>query len=61
MITTKIWLLALLTGSLTLPTRGQEPTFRARSNVVTVPTLVKDEHGQVIYGLQANDFIIEDD
>ena len=39
----------------------QEPTFSAQSNVVLVPTLVRDASGKVVYGLQAKDFIIEDD
>ena len=39
----------------------QEPTFNAQSNVVLVPTLVRDASGNVVYGLQAKDFIIEDD
>jgi VWFA-related protein len=45
----------------TAPTVAQEPTFRAQSNVVTVPALVKDGKGNIVYGLQAQDFIIEDD
>lgn len=39
----------------------QEPTFRAQSNVVTIPALVKSAKGNVVYGLTAQDFIIEDD
>jgi VWFA-related protein len=39
----------------------QEPTFNAQSNVVLVPTLVRDAKGNVVYGLRAEDFIIEDD
>ncbi len=39
----------------------QEPTFNAQANVVVVPTLVRDANGNVVYGLQAKDFIIEDD
>ncbi len=39
----------------------QEPTFNAQANVVVVPTLVRDANGSVVYGLQAKDFIIEDD
>ena len=39
----------------------QEPTFNAQANVVVVPTLVRDAKGNVVYGLQAKDFIIEDD
>ena len=38
----------------------QEPTFNAQANVVVVPTLVRDAKGSVVYGLQAKDFIIED-
>jgi VWFA-related protein len=40
---------------------AQEPKFRARSNVVTVPTLVKDEKGGAVYGLEARDFQVDDD
>ena len=39
----------------------QEPTFNAQSNVVLVPTLVRDANGNVVFGLQATDFVIEDD
>lgn len=39
---------------------AQETTVHSRSNLVLVPTLVKDEQGSVIYGLQAKDFLIED-
>jgi len=41
--------------------RPQETTLRSQSNVVLVPTLVKDQEGGIVYGLQANDFIVEDD
>lgn len=40
---------------------AQETTFRAQSNLVTVPVLIKDERGDPVYGLQAADFIMEDD
>ena len=40
---------------------AQETTVRSRSNVVLLPALVKDQRGEIVYGLQANDFIIEDD
>jgi VWFA-related protein len=39
----------------------QEPTFSAQSNVVLVPALVRDASGNLVYGLQAKDFVIEDD
>src|SRR5215471_18076459 len=37
------------------------PSIRTQANVVFVPTLVKDRAGKPIFGLQASDFIIEDD
>lgn len=39
----------------------QEPTLRSQSNVVLIPALVKDQQGGIVYGLQAKDFIVEDD
>jgi hypothetical protein len=39
----------------------QDTTLRSQSNVVLVPTLVKEQDGGIVYGLQANDFIVEDD
>jgi VWFA-related protein len=39
----------------------QEPSFTARTNLVPVPTLVRDGNGSAVYGLHADDFIIEDD
>ena len=37
------------------------PTLRSESNVVLVPTLVRTKSGEVTYGLEAKDFVIEDD
>src|ERR1051326_6637733 len=37
------------------------PTLRTQSNVVLAPALVIDKEGKLIFGLQAGDFIIEDD
>jgi len=56
-------LAALIAVAFTLSAgaQEQEPTFRARTNVVTVPVLVRDEHGQAVYGLQASDFLVQDD
>ncbi len=51
-------LLAVLT--LFASSLAQETTVRSRSNLVLVPTLVKDEQGSVIYGLQAPTSLIED-
>ena len=41
-------------------TDQKPPTLRTQSNVVLVPALVKDRTGKLVYGLQASDFIIED-
>ncbi len=38
----------------------QQTTIHSISNLVLVPTLVKDKEGSVVYGLEAGDFIIED-
>ncbi len=38
----------------------QDTTVRSRSNLVLVPTMVKDAQDSVVYGLQASDFIVED-
>ena len=42
-------------------TAQQEPTFSSQSNLVLVPTMVRDEKGDIVYALHAQDFIIEDD
>jgi VWFA-related protein len=39
----------------------QATNLRVQSNVVLVPTLVKDAEGHVVFGLTQNDFVIEDD
>ncbi len=54
---TSFLILALLGGS----ALAQETTLRSQSNVVLVPALVKDQQGGIVYGLQAKDFIVEDD
>jgi VWFA-related protein len=41
---------------------GQEnPRFRGESQIVVIPALVKAADGHTVYGLQAEDFIVEDD
>ena len=39
----------------------QDSDLRVQSNVVLVPTLVKDAAGHIVYGLTQNDFMINDD
>jgi VWFA-related protein len=48
---------ALLTAS----AFAQDVTLRSQSNIVLIPALVKDAQGAIVYGLQASDFIVEDD
>src|SRR5260370_35504926 len=50
-------LLALLCGG----AFSQETTFHSQSNVVVIPALVKNAKGDVVYGLGAKDFVVEDD
>jgi VWFA-related protein len=40
---------------------AQETTFHSQTNVVVIPALVKSAKGEVVYGLGAKDFIVEDD
>ena len=40
---------------------SQETTFHSQSNVVVIPALVKSAKGDVVYGLEAKDFLVEDD
>ncbi|HEY3769437.1 MAG TPA: VWA domain-containing protein [Candidatus Angelobacter sp.] len=56
----------LIAGSLQVCPAQQKteqgiPTLRTQSNVVFVPTLVKDPAGKPVFGLQPKDFMIEDD
>ena len=39
----------------------QTPVLRSQSNVVLVPTMVTDPNGEVVYGLNADGFLLEDD
>src|SRR5258708_21779445 len=40
---------------------SQETTLHTQSNVVLIPALVKNQQGEIVYGLRAKDFVIEDD
>lgn len=52
-----VMLLLLFGGALA----QQGPSFTSQGNLVPVPTLVRDAAGNAVYGMQAQDFIIEDD
>ena len=54
-----VWIPLALVSCLTL---GQEnPVFRTESQVVIIPALVKNAKGHTVYGLQAKDFLVQDD
>jgi hypothetical protein len=40
---------------------SQDTTFHTQTNVVVIPALVKGAKGEVVYGLTAKDFLVEDD
>lgn len=54
-------LLCPMVCSMQVRTQEDVPSLRTQSNVVLVPALVKDHAGKLVFGLQAKDFIIEDD
>jgi len=60
-----VGLVCVLFSSLTFcgaqETTAQNPSLRTQANVVLAPTLVKDKADRPVFGLQARDFIIEDD
>jgi VWFA-related protein len=56
-----IFLLTSLLCPAQLPAQQEIPSLRTQSNIVFVPTLVKDKAGKLVFGLQPKDFIIEDD
>lgn len=56
----KALLFSLLISAGISASAQQQPRFREQSNLVLVPVLVKNSQGAVVYGLQAPDFIIED-
>jgi VWFA-related protein len=58
---TCLLLLSPMVGRVQVPTQQEVPSLRTQSNVVFAPTLVKDRAGKLVFGLQAKDFIIEDD
>jgi len=40
--------------------QSETTTLKVTTNEVLVPTLVEKDHGQVVYGLKAGDFVLED-
>ena len=51
-----VWLAPLCGGAVC-----QETTLHSQSNVVVIPALVKSAQGEIVYGLDAKDFVVEDD
>jgi VWFA-related protein len=56
---TRILLLGVLFAS--SAAGQQDADLRVQSNVVLVPTFVRDAEGHVVYGLTQKDFVIDDD
>ena len=52
-----LFLFALLLGG----AAAHDTTFHSQTNVVVIPALVKNAQGNVVYGLTARDFLVEDD
>ena len=40
---------------------AQDNVIRSQTTVVLAPALVKDSKGKILWGLKADDFVIEDD
>jgi VWFA-related protein len=56
MLAGKVWVVALA-----VPLLAQEASkFSVRSNLVFLPTRVQDKSGETVYGLRAEQFIVED-
>ncbi len=47
-------------GVATISAQEKPPTFQSQTNLVLVPTSVYSPKGDPVYGLSANDFVIED-
>jgi hypothetical protein len=43
-----------------LAAQNPSPALRSQSSLVLVPTLVTSKSGEIVYGLSAKDFVIED-
>jgi VWFA-related protein len=54
-------LIAVILSALIASASGQDQVLRTQTTVVLAPTLVKNSKGQLVYGLHASDFVIEDD
>ena len=52
--------LSFLAGALGLAQAQQVPTYRARTNLVLVPTLVETKAGEPVFTLTAKDFAVTD-
>ena len=52
-----LFILTLLSGS----ALSQDANLHTQANVVIIPALVKNAKGEIVYGLTARDFVVEDD
>ncbi len=53
-------LVLCLTAEAQAPSGPQNPTLSIQSNLVLVPTAVETKHGEVLYGLKPEQFVVED-
>jgi VWFA-related protein len=56
----KIFRYCLSLALLATTTAAQQPEIRIQSNLVVVPALVRNEEGNLVYSLTADDFIVRD-
>jgi VWFA-related protein len=57
-----LFALLLVPALVPMPSASAPQTaIRSQANVVLIPVLVKDHNGEVVYGREAKDFIVEDD
>ncbi|HMH15349.1 MAG TPA: VWA domain-containing protein [Edaphobacter sp.] len=57
---TQFAVLSLLLAATASAQDTQDFTLRTQSNVVLIPTTVQTKHGEILYGLKPNQFVVED-
>ena len=52
--------LLVVTVAVPLVTQSQDYTYQTQSNLVILPTHVQTRHGETLYGLRPDQFVVED-
>ena len=61
MYTRPLWVVLLAVGISAAPAMTQTPyTLQTQSNIVLVPVTAQTKHGEMLYGLKASQFVVED-